>query len=297
MSLQALGRSPGGSDRRAGGLRRGLRGRDGAEGGGGHEGRRCPAAAEPALHAGEEADDPAFAKALAANGDLFVNDAFSAAHRAHASTDAIARLLPSYAGEAMRRELEALDAALGAPKHPVLGVVGGSKVSTKLDLLHNLVLSWTPWPSAAAWPTPSSSPRAGRWARPIAKRSWPTPRAASWPSPRNTTASSCCPSTSWSQSGPRRGRPPGCGRWARSTTTSASSTPGRRPWRASPPPWTRPATLIWNGPLGVFETPPFDAGTTAAARHAAALAKAGKLIAVAGGGDTGGGPASRRSRR
>ena len=92
------------------------------------------------FHTGEEANDPTFAAALAANGDLYVNDAFSAAHRAHASTEGIARLLPAYAGEAMRRELEALDKALGKPKRPVLGIVGGSKVSSKLDLLHNLIL-------------------------------------------------------------------------------------------------------------------------------------------------------------
>ena len=79
-------------------------------------------------HAGEEKNDPELAKALAANGDLYINDAFSAAHRAHASTEGLARVLPAYAGEQMRRELEALDAALGNPKRPVLGIVGGSKV-------------------------------------------------------------------------------------------------------------------------------------------------------------------------
>ncbi|HMO42300.1 MAG TPA: phosphoglycerate kinase, partial [Phenylobacterium sp.] len=88
------------------------------------------------FHPGEEKNDPEFAKALAALGDLYVNDAFSAAHRAHASTEGLARQLPAYAGEQMRRELDALDAALGQPKRPVLGIVGGSKVSTKLDLLN-----------------------------------------------------------------------------------------------------------------------------------------------------------------
>jgi phosphoglycerate kinase len=91
------------------------------------------------FHAGEEKNDADFAAALAANGDLYVNDAFSAAHRAHASTEALAKLLPAYPGLAMQRELDALDAALGSPKKPVLGIVGGSKVSTKLDLLNNLV--------------------------------------------------------------------------------------------------------------------------------------------------------------
>src|SRR5690606_11904496 len=91
------------------------------------------------FHTGEEKNDPAFAAQLAELGDLYVNDAFSAAHRAHASTEGLARLLPAYAGESMRRELEALDRALGNPDKPVLGIVGGAKVSTKLDLLKNLV--------------------------------------------------------------------------------------------------------------------------------------------------------------
>ena len=92
------------------------------------------------FHAGEEKNDPEFAaRALAALGDLYVNDAFSAAHRAHASTEGVARLLPAYAGRLMQQELAALDAALGSPERPVCAVVGGSKVSTKLELLGNLV--------------------------------------------------------------------------------------------------------------------------------------------------------------
>ncbi|MCA3728961.1 MAG: phosphoglycerate kinase, partial [Phenylobacterium sp.] len=91
------------------------------------------------FYPGEEANDPAFARALAANGDLYVNDAFSAAHRAHASTEGLAHVLPACAGEQMRLELNALDRALGRPERPVMGIVGGSKVSTKLDLLSNLV--------------------------------------------------------------------------------------------------------------------------------------------------------------
>src|SRR5262245_31167107 len=91
------------------------------------------------FHAGEEKNDPELAKQMAALGDFYVNDAFSAAHRAHASTEGVAHILPAYAGKQMERELDALDAALGNPKRPVLGIVGGAKVSTKLDLLNNLV--------------------------------------------------------------------------------------------------------------------------------------------------------------
>src|SRR3954463_15519311 len=90
------------------------------------------------FHGGEEKNDPAFAAGLAKLADIFVNDAFSAAHRAHASTEGVARLLPSYAGRLMQAELEALDAALGNPSRPVVAIVGGAKVSTKLDLLGNL---------------------------------------------------------------------------------------------------------------------------------------------------------------
>jgi phosphoglycerate kinase len=91
------------------------------------------------FHAGEEKNDPGFAKALAANGDVYVNDAFSAAHRAHASTEGLARILPAYAGRTMQAELEALGKALGHPERPVAAIVGGAKVSTKIELLGNLV--------------------------------------------------------------------------------------------------------------------------------------------------------------
>ena len=132
------------------------------------------------FHAGEENNDPAFAEALAANGDLYVNDAFSAAHRAHASTEGLAHLLPAYAGEQMRPELDALRPALGHPQRPVLGIVGGSKVSAKLDLLRQ------PGDQARQARhrrrhgqhlprTPRATPSAPRSAR----RTWPTPRARS----------------------------------------------------------------------------------------------------------------------
>src|SRR5690606_8631441 len=91
------------------------------------------------FHAGEEKNDPDFARALAANGDIYVNDAFSAAHRAHASTEGLAHLLPAYAGRTMQAELEALEQGLGKPQRPVVAIFGGAKVSTKIDLLTNLV--------------------------------------------------------------------------------------------------------------------------------------------------------------
>ena len=238
------------------------------------------------FHAGEEADDPAFARQLAALGDLYVNDAFSAAHRAHASTEAIARLLPAYAGEQMRRELAALDAALGAPKHPVLGIVGGSKVSTKLDLLHNLIIRLdrlaigggmaNTFLFAQGWEVGASY---------CEKELADTARGVmAFAEARHCQLLLPVDIVVAEQAAP--------GAAAR-VRALGQIDPHERILDAGPKTVERlcqamdaSATLIWNGPLGVFEVPPFDKGTTAAARHAAALAKAGKLVAVAGGGDT-----------
>ncbi|MGH7022673.1 MAG: phosphoglycerate kinase [Caulobacteraceae bacterium] len=238
------------------------------------------------FHPGEEGNDPTFARALAENGDLYVNDAFSAAHRAHASTEAIARLLPAYAGEAMRRELDALEAALGRPRRPVLGIVGGSKVSTKLDLLRNLIakldqlaigggmantfLAAQGWDVGASYCEHDLTGTARDIMDAAAMRGCElllpldiivAERAAPGEAARLRELGEMDENERILDAGPRT--------VARLETAMDAA-----------------ATLVWNGPLGVFETPPFDAGTTAAARHAAARAKAGKLIAVAGGGDT-----------
>jgi phosphoglycerate kinase len=238
------------------------------------------------FHAGEEADDPDFAKALAANGDLYVDDAFSAAHRAHASTEALARLLPAYAGEAMRRELSALDAALGSPKRPVLGVVGGSKVSTKLDLLSNLILKLDQLAIGGGMANTflfAQGHEVGAsycekeladTAREIMARA--EARGCELLLPIDIVVA-------------ERAEPHAAAR----VRELGEVDEHERILDAGPKTVARlcaamdaAATLVWNGPLGVFEVPPFDKGTVAAARHAAARAKAGKLVAVAGGGDT-----------
>jgi phosphoglycerate kinase len=238
------------------------------------------------FHAGEEKNDPAFAAALAANSDLYVNDAFSAAHRAHASTEAIAHILPAYAGEAMRRELEALEAALGNPKRPVMGIVGGSKVSTKLDLLNNLVMKLdrlaigggmaNTFLHAQGHEVAASycEPGLADTAREIMARA---------------EAHGCQLLLPIDIVVAERAAP---GEAAR-VRELGQIDEGERILDAGPKTIARldsamdaSRTLIWNGPLGVFEVPPFDAGTTAAARYAGTLAKAGRLIAVAGGGDT-----------
>jgi phosphoglycerate kinase len=238
------------------------------------------------FHPGEEANDPAFAKALAANGDLYVDDAFSAAHRAHASTEGLAHLLPAYAGEAMRAELHALDVALGHSKRPVLGVVGGSKVSTKLDLLQNLIakldqlaigggmantfLAAQGWDVAASYCEHDLTDTAKQIIDAAAAKGCQlllpvdvvvAERAAPGEAARVRPLGEIDPHERILDAGPQ-------------TVARLEAA------------MDKAATLVWNGPLGVFETPPFDAGTVAAARHAAALAKSGKLIAVAGGGDT-----------
>jgi len=238
------------------------------------------------FHAGEEANDPAFAKELAANGDLYVDDAFSAAHRAHASTDGLAHLLPAYAGEQMRRELEALDAALGNPKKPVLGIVGGSKISTKLDVLNNLAAKVdilvigggmaNTFLAAQGWDVAASycEPELADTARGIL--AFAEARHCELLLPIDIVVAE---------------RPePGAAARVREL---GQIDPHERILDAGPKSVERicqamdaSATLVWNGPLGVFEVPPFDKGTVAAARHAAELCKAGKLVAVAGGGDT-----------
>jgi phosphoglycerate kinase len=238
------------------------------------------------FHAGEEADDPAFAKALAENGDLYVDDAFSASHRAHASTETLAHLLPAYAGEAMRRELSALDAALGSPQRPVLGIVGGSKVSTKLDLLHNLILKLdqlaigggmaNTFLFAQGWDVGASycEKDLADTARGI--MAFAEKRGCELLLPVDIVVA----------------EQPQPGQAAR-VRELGEIDPDERILDAGPKTAARlcqamdeARTLIWNGPLGVFEVPPFDKATMEAARHAAALAKAGKLVAVAGGGDT-----------
>jgi phosphoglycerate kinase len=238
------------------------------------------------FHPGEESNDPAFAASLAKDGDIFVNDAFSAAHRAHASTSAIAAILPAYAGEGMRRELEALEAALETPARPVLGVVGGSKVSSKLDLLHNLILKLdslaigggmaNTFLFAQGWEIGASY---------CEKELADTARGIMAFAARNN-----CELLLPIDIVVAERAAPGASARVRDL---GELDEGERILDAGPKTVARleaamdtAKTLIWNGPLGVFEVPPFDKATTAAARHAAKLAGSGALIAVAGGGDT-----------
>ena len=238
------------------------------------------------FHAGEEKNDPAFADELAKLGDLYVNDAFSAAHRAHASTEGIAQRLPAYPGLSMQRELEALDAALGDPRRPVLGIVGGSKVSTKLDLLNNLVKKLDRLAIGGGMANTFLAAQGvdvgaslcehdlGDTAREIMASAEAAGCELLLPvdvvvaEEVEPNAASCVRKLDAIQAADRvlDAGPQSVGRLIAAMDASK--------------------TLIWNGPLGVFEVPPFDAATVAAARHAAELAKSGRIVAVAGGGDT-----------
>ena len=238
------------------------------------------------FHGGEEANDAAFARELAANSDLYVNDAFSAAHRAHASTEAVAHLVPSYCGEAMARELKALEAALGKPDRPVLGIVGGSKVSTKLDLLDNLVTKLDMLAIGGGMAnTFLFADGVDVGGSLCEKEMADTARQI-----RAKAAKSNCELLLPLDVVVAQEVKPGATSNLRDLGEIGADEKildaGPRTVERLVAAMDRAKTLIWNGPLGVFEVPPFDAATNAAARHAAELARANKLIAVAGGGDT-----------
>jgi len=238
------------------------------------------------FHAGEEANDPAFAAELAALADVYVNDAFSAAHRAHASTEGVAKLMPAYAGRLMQAELEALGAALSHPKRPVAAIVGGAKVSTKLDLLGNLVGKVDVLVIGGAMANTflaAQGVNVGKslqeadlhaTAREILARAKAANCEVVLPSdaviamefkpnpPTQTVGVNAVPAEAMILDvGPA------------SVAALSARLGGLK-------------TLVWNGPLGAFETPPFDAATVALARAVAAATQAGTLLSVAGGGDT-----------
>ena len=239
------------------------------------------------FHEGEEQNDPALARAIAALGDFYVNDAFSAAHRAHSSTEAIAHLLPAYAGRAMEAELKALQKALGEPERPVAAVVGGAKVSTKLEVLRHLVArvdhliigGGMANTFLAARGVDVGKSLCEHDLKPIAleildaaERASCTVHlpydvvvakefAANPPSLRTVNVHEVAADEMILDVGPA----------AVEALADAIKTC---------------RTLVWNGPLGAFETPPFDAATVALAQTAAALTQSGSLVSVAGGGDT-----------
>ena len=238
------------------------------------------------FHPGEEKNDPAFVRQLAALGDIFVNDAFSAAHRAHASTAGIARLLPSVAGRAMEEELRHLEKALSNPERPVLAVVGGAKVSSKIALLEHMVNRVETMVIGGAMANTFLAAEGLKVGKSLYEPDY-------LETARNVihmaTESGCAillPTDVVVAKELRAGAPCRTVSTADIAGDEMALDIGPKTIAAFKKRLETTKTLVWNGPFGAFETPPFDKGTAAAARAVAQATKEGKLLSVAGGGDT-----------
>jgi phosphoglycerate kinase len=238
------------------------------------------------FHKEEENNDPAFVAELAKLGDIWVNDAFSAAHRAHASTEGLGHKLPAYAGRTMQAELDALAKALESPTKPVIAIIGGAKVSTKIDLLENLVSKVDALVIGGGMANTFLHAQGVGIGKSLAEKDLAATALRIFV---KAAAANCAiilsvdavvafhfaahaPSHAYGLDAiPPDGMILDVGPLSVERIKAAIDDA---------------ATLVWNGPLGAFELPPFDRGTVVAARHAAARTKAGKLISVAGGGDT-----------
>jgi phosphoglycerate kinase len=237
------------------------------------------------FHPGEEKNDPEFAKKLAANFDIYVNDAFSAAHRAHASTEGVAHILPAYAGKQMERELDALEAALGTPKRPVLGIVGGAKVSTKLELLQNLIEKLDKLAIGGGMANTFLYAQGVEIGGSLAEKDMADTARQIMAAAKGK----CEILLPVDVVVAKEVKPHVQARMTGLDDIAADEKildAGEKTVRKLREAMKHSHTLIWNGPLGVFEVPPFDQATVIAAQEAAELAKSGKLVAVAGGGDT-----------
>ena len=236
---------------------------------------------------GEEANDPEFAAAIAAHGDLYVNDAFSVSHRAHASTEGLAHLLPAYAGRAMEAELIALDKALGAPEQPVAAVVGGAKVSTKLVVLENLVAQVRHLVIGGGMANTFLAARGVAIGKSLAEPDLADTARRILDAADEAGCTVHLPydvvvATEFAANPPSRRT---CNvHEVRQDEMILDIGPQAVEALADVLKTCR--TLVWNGPLGAFETPPFNAATVSLARTAAALTQDGSLVSVAGGGDT-----------
>ncbi|MDG4878671.1 phosphoglycerate kinase [Mesorhizobium sp. WSM4935] len=238
------------------------------------------------FHKAEEKNEPAFTEKLAANGDIYVNDAFSAAHRAHASTEGLARHLPAYAGRTMQAELDALEKGLGNPVRPVVAIVGGAKVSTKIDLLTNLVKKVDALVIGGGMANTFLAARGTDVGKSLCEHDL----AGTAKQIMIEAAQAGCAIILPADGVVAREFKAG----AASETVAISDVPadgmildvGAKTVQSVNDWIDRAATLVWNGPLGAFEIEPFDRATVAAAKHAATRTKQGKLVSVAGGGDT-----------
>ncbi|MEM6475214.1 MAG: phosphoglycerate kinase [Pseudomonadota bacterium] len=236
---------------------------------------------------GEECNDPAFAKGIAAHGDFYVNDAFSAAHRAHASTEGITHFLPSFAGRAMEAELKALNSALGAPEQPVAAVVGGAKVSTKLAVLENLVGKVQHLIIGGGMANTFLAARGVNVGKSLAEHDLTGTASKIMDEADHAGCTVHLPydvvvATEFAAN-PASLRTCNVHEVAEDEMILDI---GASAAEALADVLKTCRTLVWNGPLGAFETEPFDAATVTLAKTAAALTQDGSLISVAGGGDT-----------
>jgi len=235
---------------------------------------------------GEEQNDPELARAVAANGDYYVNDAFSAAHRAHMSTAGLAHILPAYAGRSMEAELKALEAALGSPEHPVAAVVGGAKVSSKLDVLNNLVKQVDHLIIGGGMANTFLAARGINVGKSLCEHDLADTANAILDA---ADVAGCTVHLPYDvvTSVEFRANPP-----VRTVNVHEVAADemildvGPAAVEALADVLKTCRTLVWNGPLGAFEMEPFDAATVSLARTAAALTREGSLVSVAGGGDT-----------
>ena len=238
------------------------------------------------FHAGEEKNDPAFAKALAANGDAFVSDAFSVAHRAHASTEGVTHFLPSAAGRLMQAEIEALSEALETPQHPVIAVVGGAKISSKMAVLGHLAQKVDQIVIGGGMANTFLYANGVDIGTSLCEKDMADQARAIVEVAANAKCEIVLPKDAIVADAFAEG--------ARSETVALSDVPGDMMILDIGPDSIRDLqtrlksakTVLWNGPLGAFEVNPFDTGTNAVARTVAELTQAGGLLSVAGGGDT-----------
>lgn len=238
------------------------------------------------FHKGEEKNDPDFTAALAKNGDIYVNDAFSAAHRAHASTEGLAHHLPSYAGRTMQAELEALEKGLGNPARPVVAIVGGAKVSTKIDLLMNLVKKVDALVIGGGMANTFLAARGVSVGKSLCEHDLATTANNIMAEAEASGCAIVLPVDGVVAREFKAG--------AENEVVAIDAIPADAMVLDVGPKsiekvndWISKAqTLVWNGPLGAFEIAPFDKATVAAARHAAEETRSGKLVSIAGGGDT-----------
>ncbi|MEG3174762.1 phosphoglycerate kinase [Sphingomonas sp. RB3P16] len=236
--------------------------------------------------AGEEKNDPVFAAKLAALGDLYVNDAFSAAHRAHASTEGLAHLLPAFAGRAMEAELDALDKALGNPEHPVAAVVGGAKVSTKLDVLKHLVARVDHLIIGGGMANTFLAARGVNVGKSLCEHELTGTAEEIFAAAEQASCTIHLPYDVVVAKEFRANPPVRTVNVHEVAADEMILDVGPAATEALADVLKNCRTLVWNGPLGAFETPPFDTATVALAKTAAALTKSGSLVSVAGGGDT-----------